>query len=65
MDSWMIAAIMIGSLLIVGIVVVGVVNAEEVEENIEPVCDNTCTPGNSCGKSECGVQKTGSCGCGR
>jgi hypothetical protein len=60
------------TLVIVILVVIAgftVVNAlqddsNEITEEL-PSCGNSCTSGNSCGSSTCGVEKTGSCGCGR
>lgn len=71
MKTWIIVAI------IVGVLAIGTVTAmsltgnvvEEPEQKTFGECQyaNTggCTQDNSCGNSGCGIQKTGSCGCGR
>ena len=49
-----------------GLVVVNALQDDSVSVTSDaPVCSRSCTAGNSCGNPGCGVETTGSCGCGR
>lgn len=76
MKIWIIASL-VATMLIAGFLVVNALQTSNdlpiVESSPEKTpscsgagsCGGSCTPGNSCSSPTCGVEKTGSCGCGK
>lgn len=65
-----IIAVVVGILVIAGIMVVNAIQdepAKETSTDSKPDCalsyGKQCTEKNNCGREECGIEKTGSCGC--
>jgi hypothetical protein len=66
MKIWMIVAV-VGMLAIAGFALVNALDFSEAEEptvSSQPTCGGGCSAGNTCGNPTCGVERTGSCGCG-
>ncbi len=72
MKTLAILALVMGVVLIAGFALATAVNTDaedssqvSSESSLAPSCSGGCSAQNSCGSSTCGVEKTGSCGCGR
>ena len=67
MNTWIIAAIVIG-LLVVGVIAVnGFVAAQQNAKTTSGcgTCSGKCTADSNCGKEGCTAAKTGTCNCGK
>jgi hypothetical protein len=71
MKTWIMVAIVVG-ILAIGTVTAISLNGNVVSEPEQQIVEECpyveqggCTQGNNCGSPGCGIEKTGSCGCGR
>jgi len=71
MNTWLIAAIVIGVLAIAGFTVANTITvsadvpAQKTASCGSGSCNGTCTAGNGCGAASCGATTGGTCSCGK
>jgi hypothetical protein len=70
MKTWIIAITILGILIIGSFVLVQAISDNTETEQKQPIsnypiCGGGCSEGKICGNPTCGIEKTGSCSCGK